>query len=293
MPRDAAIGREHVHMGTRNTGFGALIAACLAIATAAAGAQDLREHVMPPLELKPVSFSHEVKDSIGMFTQVGNTVFKPAGDGPFPAAVLMHTCGGLTGAPNVHMKQHAQTLLESGHVVLVIDSFGPRGFDNCAARLLSHSAGIADAYAALAFLAAKPFVDKSRIYQAGYSWGAFVSAHLASPQSAQLVGSDLRFAATVAHYGGCAFRQYRLVLPDIDRPLLMLMGGRDEEVPAAPCFPMLEQMKAAGKPVDWHVYPEASHAWDKQGLRNRGYIYSAQVTQDATARMLAFFAAAR
>ncbi|MFP5397496.1 MAG: dienelactone hydrolase family protein [Gammaproteobacteria bacterium] len=270
-----------------------LLAAGLGAAHGTDGAPDLRQHVLQPLELQPVRFGAEVKDSIGMFTDIADTVSKPAGDGPLPATVLMHTWGGLEGAPWAHMKPHAQALLAGGHVVLMVDSFGPRGLDSCATRPLSHSAGIGDACAALALLAAKPFVDKSRIYQAGFSWGAFVSAHLASPQSARLVDSGLRFAATVANYGSCAFGQYQLVLPDIDRPLLLLMGGRDEEVPAAPCFPMLEQMKVAGKPVDWHVYPEASHAWDTQGLRARGYVYSAQVTQDATARMLAFFATAR
>lgn len=271
----------------------ALLAASLLVAPWRVGAQDLRAQMLLPPELEPVSFSAEVKDSIGTFTNVANTVFKPAGEGPFPATVLMHTCGGLKGPPNAHMKEHARTLLEAGHVVLVIDSFGPRGFDSCATRVLSHSAGIADAYAALALLAAKPFVDKSRIYQTGYSWGAFVSAHLASPQSARLVGADLRFAATVANYGSCAFKQYQLVLSDVDRPLLMLMGGRDGEVSAAPCFPLLEQMKAAGKPVEWHLYPEATHGWDKPGLATKGYAYDAQVTRDATARMLAFFAAHR
>ena len=269
----------------------ALIAA--AAATAPALAQDLKAQLTQPIDLKPVTFAAEAKASIGTFTDVANVVFKPAGDGPFPAVVLMHTCGGLKGPPNVHMKQHAQALLAAGHAVLVVDSFGPRGFDNCAARSPATSTGIADAYAALAHLAAQPFVDKARIYQAGYSWGAFASALLASPQSAQLVGAEQRFSATVVHYGSCAYKQHALVLKDIDRPLLLLMGGRDTEVPSAPCFPLLDELKAAGKPVQWHVFPEATHGWDKPSLASRGYVYDAQVSQDATARMVAFFAAAR
>ena len=256
-------------------------------------AQDLKAQLAPPLDLQPVRFAGDARESIGTFTNVANTVFKPAGEGPFPAVVLMHTCGGLKGPPNVHMKQHAQSLLAAGHVVLVVDSFGPRGFDNCAARAPATSTGIADAYAALADLAERPFVDKARIYQSGYSWGAFTSALLASPQSAQLVGSELRFAATVVNYGSCGYKNYALVLKDVDRPLLLLMGGRDTEVTAAPCFPLLEELKAAGKPLQWHVYPEATHAWDKPGLSSRGYVYDAQTTQDATARMIAFFAEAR
>ncbi|WP_169730024.1 dienelactone hydrolase family protein [Comamonas badia] len=133
--------------------------------------EELQAQIAPPHDWTPVAFNGEVRESIGAFTDIANTVFKPAGEGPFPAVVLMHTCGGLKGAPNAHMKQHAQELLEAGHVVLVIDSYGPRGFDNCAARAPSGSGGIADAYAALALLAAKPFVDGTRIYQVGYSWG--------------------------------------------------------------------------------------------------------------------------
>lgn len=257
------------------------------------GAQELQAQLAQHLDLKPVPFRDEVKESIGLFTDVANTVFKPSGAGPFPAVVLMHTCGGLKGGPNAHMKQHAQELLEAGHVVLVVDSFGPRGFDNCSTREPNGSSGIADAYAALAFLAAKPFVDEGRIYQAGYSWGAFISTLLASPQSANLVGTERRFAATVANYGSCAFKGRQLVLQDLDRPLLMLMGGRDEEVPAAPCFPLLDDLKAAGKPVQWHVYPDATHAWDKSGQTNRGYMFSASIAKDATARMLDFLAETR
>ena len=268
-------------------------AALLVVGHCGAGAQDLQAQLAPPLDLKPVAFNDGVKESIGVFTDVANTVFKPAGEGPFPAVVLMHTCGGLRGAPNAHMKQHAQELLEAGHVVLVIDSFGPRGFDNCSTRVPSGSEGIADAYAALAFLAAKPFVDGARIYQVGYSWGAFISALLASPQSALLAGAERRFAATVANYGSCAFKGKWMVLQDVDRPLLMLMGGRDDEVPAAPCFPLLDDLKAAGKPVQWHVYPDATHAWDKSGLASRGYVFNPPVAKDATARMMGFLAEAR
>jgi dienelactone hydrolase len=268
----------------------------LALAGAAlqpVGAQDLKAQLAPPIDLKSVTFAAEPKESIGTFTDVANVVFKPAGEGPFPAVVLMHTCGGLKGPPNVHMKQHAQELLAAGHAVLVVDSFGPRGCDNCAARSPATSTGIADAYAALAHLASKPFVDKARIYQVGYSWGAFASALLASPQSAQLVGSDQRFAATVVNYGSCAYKEHALVLKDLDRPLLLLMGGRDNEVPPAPCFPLLDELKAAGKPVQWHVFPEATHGWDKPSLASRGYVYDAQISKDATARTIAFFTAAR
>ena len=95
-------------------------------------AQDLRAQFLPPIDLKPVAFESDVKDSIGSFTNIANSTFKPAGSGRFPAVVLMHTCGGVK---NAHIKQHAQELLKTGYVVLVVDSFNPRGMENCATRI--------------------------------------------------------------------------------------------------------------------------------------------------------------
>jgi dienelactone hydrolase len=58
-------------------------------------------------------------------------------------------------------------------------------------------------------------------------------------------------------------------------------------------------MKVAGKPVQWHVYPNTTHGWDK--AENNGYVYRAAngetmtyrydetVTKDAIHRMIAFF----
>jgi dienelactone hydrolase len=254
-------------------------------------AQNLKEQFLPPLDFKPVSFEPEVKDSIGIFTSIANAAFKPNGSGPFPAVVLMHSCGGVR---NPHIKQHAQELLKAGYVVLVTDSFEPRGVQNCANRVVSGSAGVADAYAALAYLAAKPFVDKSRIYQVGYSWGAIISTMLASPQSATIVGSSLRFAATVSNYSNCSYQdKYKLVLQDSDRPFLMLMGERDQELPSSNCFPLLTEMKTQGSPVEWFVFPNATHSWDKPSNPERGYVYDERVTAEATAKMLEFLARTR
>ena len=265
-----------------------LVAMILSASSMATRAQNLREQFPTPLILDPVTFQTETKDSIGMFTSIANAVFKPPGNGPFPAVVLMHTCGGVG---NPHILQHARELFQEGYVVLVVDSFGPRGLENCSSRTLSVSAGLADAYAGLALLTSKSFVDKGRIYQVGYSWGAMVSTLLASPQSAQIFGSSLRFNATVSNYSTCVYQaRYHLVLKDLDMPVLMLLGERDQELPPTSCFPLLEEMKATGAPVKWHVLPGATHGWDKVGQSNRGYAYNEQTSKDATRKLLEFLA---
>lgn len=256
-----------------------------------AHAQKIEDQFASPIEIQPVQFENEVKESIGLFTNIANVTFKPPGTGPFPAVVLMHTCGGVH---KPHIKEHASTLLASGYVVLVVDSFEPRGFPNCSVRLLTVSAGIADAYAALNRLASLPFVDPTRIYQMGYSWGGIVATLLASPQSAALVGSPARFAATVSHYSNCIYQgSRRFMMQDIDRPVLMLMAEQDQELPPTSCFPLLDELRANGQPVEWHVFPGATHGWDQRGQGSRGYVFNENTTRDATARSLVFFARPR
>jgi dienelactone hydrolase len=234
-----------------------------------------------------VKVSGEPQEGLGAMTALSNKVFKPAGAGPFPAVVLVHTCGGVQ---NAHIRQHAQELLAAGYVVLVQDSHGPRNFVTCREKAIPFAVGVMDAYAGLSSLAALPVVDKQRIYLAGYSYGGFAAAMASSPQSASTFASPLRFRAAVAHYANCTRPSgAQVLLRDTDRPLLMLMGERDSEALPATCFPLLEQLKAGGAPVEWHVYPGATHGWDKQGEGVNGYVYKEETALDATRRMLAFF----
>ena len=55
---------------------------------------------------------------------------------------------------------------------------------------------------------------------------------------------------------------HEIVNTDIRRPTLVLLGGRDTETPPSDCLPRLRAAKAAGAPVQWHLYPNAGHCWD-------------------------------
>jgi len=235
-----------------------------------------------------LSFGNEAKE-LGLFSSVGNSVFKPGGAGPFPAVVLAHTCGGL----QAHITDRAKDLLAAGFVVLVLDAYGPRNHTAyCQPRGVLAPRVYKDAFDALAHLSQMKEVDADRIYLVGLSLGSFVASSAASPVLARLVGSDQRFRATVGWYGSCTldvspYPMWQFLHPDTDRPVLLLLAGKDTETPVAECFPLVEQLKAEGRPVDWHVYPEATHGWDKSDPR-RGYVYSAETTQDAMRRTVEF-----
>jgi dienelactone hydrolase len=56
--------------------------------------------------------------------RISGLLAKPEGKGPFPAVVLLHTCGGVKPHVSVDWPNYLTGL---GHVVLTVDSFGPRG----------------------------------------------------------------------------------------------------------------------------------------------------------------------
>jgi dienelactone hydrolase len=235
-------------------------------------------------------FAGEVAE-LGFLGAKSNAIYRPEGQGPFPAVVLVHTCGGL----EPHLTDRAKELLKAGFMVLVLDSQGPRGIRSCDQMTYLQVPVVSrDAYAALGHLAQMKDVDPGRIYLVGLSLGSFVAAAIASPELASALGSERRFRATVGWYGTCVHNtprsRWQLLAPDTDRPVMLLLGGKDTETPIADCFPLVEKMKAEGKPVAWHVYPDATHGWDKSNSQ-RGYSYNAAVTGDAMGKTIEFLRA--
>lgn len=231
--------------------------------------------------------------SLGAPSPMGNDVFRPAGNGPFPAVVLVHTCGGI----EPHMYERAAELVNAGYMVLVLDSYTVRKhFTFCTAAGVGAPRLYKDAYDAMTHLQRMPEVDPEKIYLVGMSLGSFAAANASSPEVAAWLDSKTRFRASVGWYGSCSFNvgsffpPWELLRRDADRPVLLLLAERDSETPIKSCFPLMEEMKAQGKPVAWHVYPTATHAWDKENPR-RGYRRDEKITADAMRRTIEFLKA--
>jgi len=253
---------------------------------------------------------------LGLFSITGTmAIFRPAGAGPFPAIVLLHTCGGIEAQ---QMRYWARAALDAGYAAFILDSFSQRGYpgghcDNSPGSG-SYRMGVRDIYPvrardahdALVHLARCPESDGTRVAAMGLSQGGRVAYLLANPTVAAMYAHDRRrFRAIVSVYGECYNRllQFRFVRPPLVTPLLALQGDNDTDGDVTQCLPGLQAARAQGGPVEWHVFPGAAHAWDQPNFQPGRYSsyagsltgqvlmqYDASVTEASRTRALAFIA---
>jgi dienelactone hydrolase len=195
------------------------------------------------------------------------SVSRPDGVGPFPAVVIMHDCSGLgpisSGAPG----RWAKELVARGHVVVMPDSFTPRGHPGgvCTVPVSQRRTGVIpadrarDAYDALAYARTLSGVDGHRVGIMGGSHGGTTTLNTMMASEGTAEPKRDGFAAAVALYPRCESRMgvYRPLAP-----LLILIGEKDDWTPAEPCRKLAEASRAAGHPVTIKIYPGAHHSFD-------------------------------
>ena len=183
----------------------------------------------------------------------------------YPAVVVVHTIGGFREGNEGWL---AAELRRSGFATLTYDSFSARGLSQSAVVGSRTgpplASGVADAFAALQFLAGHPRIDADRIGIDGFSFGGEV-AHLTAFEALRAVmatGSS-RFAAHVATYPGGSYGARAEAGAYTGAPILMLLGEKDDNLPVAKVEGYLAYASGAGHPapITTVVYPGAFHAW--------------------------------
>jgi dienelactone hydrolase len=194
-------------------------------------------------------------------------LFRPEGQGPFPAVVALHNCTGLNnsgGALGSRYRDWGERLAKNGYVVLMPDSNGSRGAGSqCATRSRSIRADrerVADADAARAWLQSQSWVVPDRVALMGWASGAIAAlwAVRARPQPQSNDGPDFRSA--VAFYPGC--RRLNNAAWSARVPTLILIGRADDQASAAVCQQMVAGARGRSARVEIHVYPNAHHDFD-------------------------------
>lgn len=181
-------------------------------------------------------------------------IYRPPGEGRFPAVVLMHGCGGWQPPVQNALRSYARDLVSLGYVVLNVDSFGPRrlGEELCLSNERLQQAlayRTSDAFDAARYLATLPFVDPRNIFLMGQSNGGSVAMKAARAGSAPL------FRAVVAYYPWCGVFNGNVKLAS---PVLVFSGGKDDWVSAREC----SAVRSSGANFNNIVYPQARHSFD-------------------------------
>lgn len=200
------------------------------------------------------------------------------GNGPAPAVVFAHGCGGLIGKNGINARETdwAQRLTGDGYSVLMVDSFTPRGVKSMCApstfRSEVYRARPQDMYGALAYLQAQPFVDPGRIALMGWSQGGGAVLNTLRAKSAARpagLAPARDFQAAIAFYPGSCRPERQPGGWSSRIPLLVLTGEKDVWTPLAPCEALLSEAARAGSPVTLHIYAGAYHDFDWPGLTYR------------------------
>ena len=222
------------------------------------------------------------------YSRIVGYLYKPKGEGRYPAVVLIHDVDGIH---RIHI-EWAKRLAAWGYVSLVVDSRnrldpGGPGF--------SPMMMAQDAYGALKHLHGLAFVDPARIAVMGWSYGAnaIMSALKANPQQpsspTHLFTKDpnYRFKAGITYYPLCS-----PVETTMYAPMLIFVGDKDILFKKN-CDTFPKENRAGGEPYRITVYPGATHYFDYGEVRPDQYqmqqcVPDPSATQDAIERVKAF-----
>ena len=203
----------------------------------------------------------------------------PGGGGKHPAIIVVHEWWGL----NDWVRAKADHFAGEGYVALAVDLYRGKsaGTDPDVAhqlmRGLPEDRAARDLDAAFRYLAARPDVDPARIGSIGWCMGGGY-ALVAAIQEPKL-------AACVINYG-------RLVtdpktVAKIRAPMLGNFGAEDQGIPPSMVEAFEKEARAAGKTIDFRIYPGAGHGFASNPDPK---VYRPDAARDADARTDAFLA---
>lgn len=175
---------------------------------------------------------------------------------------VMVVPGSLGVGPN--HEQHAETLVEAGFAVCVVDPFGPRSVDSTVANQTAYSfaASAWDVLATLQVLQQRPEIDATRIAAQGHSRGGAAVLTAATRRFADpIVGPDAALAAVYAVYPWCG---QQFLDPSVGRTRVRaIIGEKDEWCSVQEAQGQVNAIRAAGAEATMRIVEGAQHSFDR------------------------------
>jgi dienelactone hydrolase len=204
-------------------------------------------------------------------------LYRPTGNGPFPALIMLQGCLGPDPAAD---KSRIERYLSWGYVVLTFDGYAPRGVKQmCMPEGTPIADSMVDALGALDFLAGQPFVDTERIGVVGFAIGGGAAISAVNLDETEGLAKH-RFRAVVAYYPTwCPVASTRLAAP-----VLILVGEHDDWNPVKYCRGDMAGRRSDATKAELIVYPSAEHGFDRSDLAGRPIaLYGHRLAYDAIA----------
>lgn len=184
---------------------------------------------------------------------VNGILYTPQGKGPFPALVVVHEWWGL----NDWVKEQASKLADQGYAALAIDLYRGKVATtpdeaHQIMRGVPEDRANRDLLAASAYLRTLKTVDPNRVGDIGWCMGGGYALDLAV--------LDPKLKAAAINYGHLATDD--ATFKKIKASILGIFGGQDKGIPPDSVNKFEQQMKALGKTVEIHIFPDAGHGFE-------------------------------
>jgi dienelactone hydrolase len=189
-------------------------------------------------------------------------VVKPPGNGPYPAVIYLHDCGGLpsevktsefgaqeTSAGTSREGFWTKRLLSWGYAVVLVDSYGSRGTKDTCANPTFDAARVADTYGALAYVSKQPWTNPQRIGLLGFQTGDVWRIPAPADTTAFVTGPERLKAAVAFVYSPLCGLKSRMAAPT-----LIINGVSAPDAPER-CPRSTAQQSEGGAPTEERVAP--------------------------------------
>jgi carboxymethylenebutenolidase len=191
----------------------------------------------------------------------------PERGGPFPVVLVVQEIFGV----HEHIRDMCRRFAKEGYLAVATELYARQGdpakytdWQQLYAEVVSKvpdSQVMSDLDATVEWIAKSGGGDVARLGITGFCWGGRIvwlyAAH--SP----------KLRAGVAWYGRLAGQATELqprypidLVPELKAPVLGLYGGQDQGIPLADVERMRAALKAAGKPCEIVVFPDAGHGFN-------------------------------
>ena len=229
--------------------------------------------------------------------KIDGLMYKPDGNGPFNAVVMLHGAGGIF----PYQLEWAEQLRGEGHVVLFVDSYCKRKHlcdhdspDNDPKRRkavnqwkkITPPQRAADAFGAFEYLVQKNFVKKDKISLMGFSWGATAGLMAIDPRMKRMFSpTQGGFYSLVAVYPNSKhWTQMKRMWAKIEDikitiPTIMLAGEKDE-AESIDIYKKLQQIaKKNNFPLEVILYPDSYRKFDEKREKHSVTVNNITVTK--------------